>query len=256
MAIHDSWAKYYDRVYKLTYGSLYEEFTSKTLKKITGMAKSSCKMVLDIGAGTGRLAIPLAEKEYKVTAVEISGGMCDVMSKKTDEAGVEIQILNRDMTADLRPDVKDETYNIVVCVFTVLNYLTTDNQMEGFVRSASRALCHGGKALISFVEDMEPMQRFFNDNLIERSEGDDWIKRQISIKTKTLKPPLFTYDELTDGVINGEKIIPPYHDRFPLREWNKEDIIGGFNKFEMELREDFSQEFGRTGETYLLFEKL
>jgi len=47
--------------------------------------------VLDIGAGTGALAIPLAERGAKVTAVDFSAEMLKHLSKRAAEADVEIE---------------------------------------------------------------------------------------------------------------------------------------------------------------------
>lgn len=46
--------------------------------------------VLDAGAGTGRLAIPLARRGHRVTAVERDPGMMQALSAAADRAGVEI----------------------------------------------------------------------------------------------------------------------------------------------------------------------
>jgi len=47
--------------------------------------------VLDIGAGTGALAIPLAERGAKVTAVDFSGEMLKHLLERADEANVGIE---------------------------------------------------------------------------------------------------------------------------------------------------------------------
>ena len=59
---HDHWSNCYDRIYQLTYGGNYDQFTATTLQVIAGILPGGT--VLDFGAGTGRLSIPLAERGY------------------------------------------------------------------------------------------------------------------------------------------------------------------------------------------------
>jgi SAM-dependent methyltransferase len=47
-----------------------------------------CKSVIDIGAGCGALTIPIAEKVRKVTAIEPSKWMYDLLVKRAGKAGI------------------------------------------------------------------------------------------------------------------------------------------------------------------------
>ena len=52
--------------------------------------------VLDIGAGTGRLAVPLARVAGSVTAVEPSGGMADILLRNAEAEGIDnIEVIRR-----------------------------------------------------------------------------------------------------------------------------------------------------------------
>ena len=46
--------------------------------------------VLELGAGTGRIAIPLAKRGFSVTAVELSHTMLETGKEKAEEEGVTI----------------------------------------------------------------------------------------------------------------------------------------------------------------------
>ncbi|WP_440956744.1 class I SAM-dependent methyltransferase [Methanosarcina sp. Mfa9] len=58
-------------------------------KTMQGMALTSDSRVLDIGAGPGTLAIPLAEKVAHVTAVEPAEGMMCVLKENMETYGIE-----------------------------------------------------------------------------------------------------------------------------------------------------------------------
>ncbi|MFY1111870.1 MAG: class I SAM-dependent methyltransferase [Methanosarcinaceae archaeon] len=69
-------------------------------KTMQGMALTSDSRVLDIGAGPGTLAIPLAEKVDHVTAVEPADGMVSVLRENIEAYGIEnINCVHKDWEA-------------------------------------------------------------------------------------------------------------------------------------------------------------
>ncbi|WP_269848431.1 class I SAM-dependent methyltransferase [Methanosarcina horonobensis] len=57
-------------------------------KTLTGMALTPESRVLDIGAGPGSLAIPLAERVTHVTAVEPAEGMMEILKQNIESHGI------------------------------------------------------------------------------------------------------------------------------------------------------------------------
>jgi SAM-dependent methyltransferase len=64
------------------------ERPERILQDIEGLPLKAVSKVLDIGAGPGTLAVPLAERVAHVTAVEPAAGMVEVMSEHALENGV------------------------------------------------------------------------------------------------------------------------------------------------------------------------
>ena len=81
---HDSWAEVYDEAYTQSFGALYDMLTTKTLEVIRENTESG-KDVLDIGAGTGRISLPLVRGGYSVCAVDPSTKMLNVLKRKDTE---------------------------------------------------------------------------------------------------------------------------------------------------------------------------
>ncbi len=97
---------------------------------------------LEFAIGTGRVAIPLAQRGVPVTGIELSGAMVDQLRTKADEAA--IPVIAGDMATARAPG----TYTLVYLVFnTISNLLTQAEQVECF-RNAARHLEPGGRFVI------------------------------------------------------------------------------------------------------------
>jgi SAM-dependent methyltransferase len=97
---------------------------------------------LEFAIGTGRVAVPLAERGVPVTGIELSSPMIDRLRTKVDEAT--IPVIAGDMATALAPG----KYTLVYLVFnTISNLLTQAEQVECF-RNAARHLAPGGRFVI------------------------------------------------------------------------------------------------------------
>ena len=67
-----------------------------------GYAATSKTSILEIGAGSGRLTIPLACEGYDVVAVDISPSMLAILGEKLTKQPVEVRLLRRDRGSWLR----------------------------------------------------------------------------------------------------------------------------------------------------------
>jgi SAM-dependent methyltransferase len=92
--------------------------------------------VVEWGAGTGRVAIPLAEKGFDVTAVEVSERMVEKGRKKG--GGV------RWLCGDMRDVELEGRYNLAVCAFNSLLGLLSLEDALAFLRNAWEHLMPGG----------------------------------------------------------------------------------------------------------------
>lgn len=91
-----------------------------TEKRIEGMKLSPESRVLDIGAGPGTLAIPIAQRVAHVTAVEPSEGMVSVMRENIDEYGLEnVECVHKDWEAvDIESDLS-APYDVVFASYSL-----------------------------------------------------------------------------------------------------------------------------------------
>jgi SAM-dependent methyltransferase len=94
---------------------------------------------LEFAIGTGRVAVPLAERGVPVTGIELSRPMVEQLRTKAGEAA--IPVLVGDMATTRAPG----EYALVYLVYnTISNLLTQAEQVECF-RNAARHLAPGGR---------------------------------------------------------------------------------------------------------------
>ncbi|GAA3426709.1 class I SAM-dependent methyltransferase [Streptosporangium sandarakinum] len=97
---------------------------------------------LEFAVGTGRVAVPLAERGVPVTGIELSAPMIDRLRTKADETTIPV------IVGDMATAVAPGKYTLVYLVYnTISNLLTQAEQVECF-RNAARHLVPGGRFVI------------------------------------------------------------------------------------------------------------
>jgi SAM-dependent methyltransferase len=85
---------------------------------------------LELAIGTGRIAVPLAERGVHVAGIDFSPDMVAELRKKTDEIPVEV--------GDMATTRVDGTFSLVYVVFNSINNVTTqDGQIATFANAAA-----------------------------------------------------------------------------------------------------------------------
>jgi SAM-dependent methyltransferase len=97
---------------------------------------------LEFAIGTGRVAIPLAERGVPVTGIELSRPMIDRLREKADEET--IPVIAGDMATARAPG----EYTLVYLVFNTISNLQTQEEQVACFRNAARHLVPGGRFVI------------------------------------------------------------------------------------------------------------
>jgi SAM-dependent methyltransferase len=238
MEAHDTWAKYYDFVYEQTFGEFYNELTELTTDFIQAFIQENAQ-IIDFGAGTGRLSIPLAQEGYHVIAIEKSKQMANVIFDKAKEQGIQLDIQNCSIS-----DFKHEGLqaDIALAVFTVLTYTTTEQEMKANFKAIWEHLKPGGL----FFFDL-PGLILFNSGKVSKPD----LNRHIVIDK--VEGYTYSYHEECSRTMNGERF--EYMDEFQIRYWTKDEINDMLKDQGFELVVDEFPEFKGTGADYLLYRK-
>lgn len=87
---------------------------------VDGLPLKASSTVLDIGAGPGTLAVPLASRAARVTAVEPAAGMAEVMEEYAAKEGISNLRIVRKRWEDVDPAADlDGPYDLVVASYSL-----------------------------------------------------------------------------------------------------------------------------------------
>ena len=129
------------------YDEWYSEFDSAAISALAELAQGG--KVLELGIGTGRIAIPLHNAGVKLQGIDISASMVDKLHAKPGGEKIKVRMGN---FADVNIPGK---FSLIYIVFnTFFQLLTQDEQIRCF-RNVSEHLQPEGLFLIeAFVPDM------------------------------------------------------------------------------------------------------
>ena len=231
---HDSWAEVYDRVYAESFGKFYDDLTAKTLSVINELAGPGCE-ILDVGAGTGRLAIPLSQAGFQVTAVDASRGMLDVLKRKDTN---KLITTHQNLVQELDLNKK---FPFIACVFSVFCYLTTEDDLRNCIRAIASHLSDGGKALVDFTA------RISFQGMSYQSED---LIRTVIVEEENSAEGLFRYYETVQ--VSSPDGALEYKDEFSIKYWDYKFLLGVFADEGLSIELDLQDRFLGSGARYFL----
>jgi SAM-dependent methyltransferase len=131
-------------------------------------ARRSGGPVVELGVGTGRIAVPIAADGIPVIGVDSSRGMLEVCARRATLAGVSLDL----RVGDLREPPVTERVPLVICPFRSLLHMRSDDDR--------------GRVLASVRELLLPEGRFVFDVFTPGAEDiaqthDRWLEREPGI---------------------------------------------------------------------------
>lgn len=145
----------YNEDKRLTSRSHLPEYLT-TMRYIEKYLKPDSK-ILEIGAGTGRYSLALADKDYKVDAVELVPRNIKIMKKKV-KAGHKINIYEGN-ACDLS-FLEDNTYDIVLLLGPMYHLFTQEDKHKA-ISEAIRVAKHGGIIFVAYCNNDTCMYKMF-----------------------------------------------------------------------------------------------
>ena len=108
--------------------------------------------VLEVGAGTGRVALSLARDGHRVTALDRDAELLAVLAERARADGLGVETVVADAAGF---DAGVGRYALVAVPMQTIQLLPGPAQRSGFFASARRALAPGGLVALAIAADVE-----------------------------------------------------------------------------------------------------
>jgi SAM-dependent methyltransferase len=130
-------------------------------------ARRSGGPIVELGVGTGRIAVPIAADGIRVIGVDSSRGMLDVCARRAALAGADVDL----RLGDLREPPVRERVPLVICPFRSLLHMHTDEDRRAVLAAVRKLLRPAGRFVFDvFTPGADDIAQT-HDRWLEREPG-------------------------------------------------------------------------------------
>ncbi len=238
--IYDLLSKFYDSVNAEINYNIWADFIEEIIvREYNGKPE----LILDLGCGTGRMTLELAERGYDMTGIDYSADMLDLAREAAEVKNKDVLLLCQDMREFELYGTVDVTVSCLDCI----NHLTKPADVEKVFRLVHNYLIPDGL----FIFDINGKRKFeeiYADNSYVMEVGGDMCiwQNYYDSKTKLCDFYITVFEERVDGRYDR------YDDTQRERMYKIEDIekllkkcgmefIGAYSDFEFTPATDDSE---------------
>ena len=140
------------------------EVLGPTVERLVELAGDG--RALEFAIGTGRVAVPLAERGVRVSGLELSQPMIEQLRTKVDEETIDVVV--GDMATARVPG----EFTLVYLVYNTISNLLTQEEQVACFRNAARHLISGGRFVIElWVPDLRRLPPGQSATVIHNEPG-------------------------------------------------------------------------------------
>ena len=180
------WEKEWDKIYK-QYGEVQSEILPSVKMAVDIFRKNNCKEIMDLGCGTGRHTIFLAQNGFSVIATDISVTGIETTKSKADSIELKnIKYVQHDMR---KIPFDNDSLDGILCVWTTGHGMLIDIEMN--IIEIYRVLKPNGVVVIDYVSTADANysrgERIENNTFINNVKGEEKIPHHYSTKDELEK---------------------------------------------------------------------
>ena len=154
-AAYEAFAPFYD-AYTRSYD--YDRWLAN-LEAIALGAGLRGRRLLDVGCGTGKSFMPMLARGYEVVACDISPAMVGRARRRSGLADADV------LVADMRDLPRLGTFDLATCLDDSLNYLLSDEELEGALAGVARNVRAGGLFIFD-TNSVSVYERMFSQDAV------------------------------------------------------------------------------------------
>jgi SAM-dependent methyltransferase len=167
----EAYSAYYDLLYQ---DKPYEAEAEYVFDRLTRAIDPKLTTILELGCGTGKHAALLAQRNLRITGVDLSETMV-VQAQTRNRGNVNLNFVQ----GDVRNLNLQQQFDAVISLFHVASYQTMNSHILGFMETAFRHLLPGGVFLFDFwygpaVYTQQPVVR------IKRMQNERFLVTRIA----------------------------------------------------------------------------
>jgi len=191
---------------------------------------SAASRVLELGCGTGRVTVPLANASARLHGVDHSEAMVDICRRKLaanrvgpDRAQVTV--------ADIAALQLDTQFDFIIAPFRVMQNLGSDAQVAALFHGIREHLAVGGRCILNvFRPNLDPVA--LSDQWCSSEETLEWeapveggrIARWVR-RTRLEAGPLVLYPDLIYRKYAGDRLVDETVLSVPMRCWYPKELL-------------------------------
>jgi SAM-dependent methyltransferase len=144
------------------------------------LARAERGPVLDVGAGTGRVALRLAHAGHDVTALDRDPALLAVLAERASAGGLHVETVVADAAAFELP----RRYALIAVPMQTLQLLPGPAERAGFYAAAARALAPGGLVAAAIADALEAFDEQAPLPLPDmgEAEGVQYLSQPIAVR--------------------------------------------------------------------------
>ncbi len=146
MSIFSDYAQHYE----LLYGEKDYEGECSYVQQLFSAYCTNIDSMLELGCGMAGHAIPFARIGYKMVCVDRSPIMLEGGKEKAKTLDAEHRDRLMFMQGDIRTIQLDQSFDVVISLFHVMSYLTSNTDLESTIRNVASHLRIGGVFIFDF----------------------------------------------------------------------------------------------------------
>lgn len=166
----DDYADYYDWENAQTVGRRDIAFWSGLAQRVRARRSGDRPPILELGCGTGRVAIPVAKKGATVVGIDRSQAMLARGRQRVARARIQSRV--KLVRADIRQmPFADRTFPLVMAPYGILQSLLDEELLTATLKEVQRVLTPGGTFGLELVADLPAWDEYSRRKSLKGERG-------------------------------------------------------------------------------------